>query len=71
MGNLIYDKKEIEAAIDAIVKRTMRMDLTWDWPCGVAYYGISKAYEVTGDEAYLKAMKDRVDEYIELGLPKV
>ena len=29
MGNLIYDKKEIEAAIDAIVKRTMRMDLTW------------------------------------------
>ena len=26
------------------------MDLTWDWPCGVAYYGISEAYENTGNE---------------------
>ena len=71
MSILTYDKEQIKKVMDKVVERTMRMDMTWDWPCGVAYYGISKAYEVTGDEAYLKAMKDRVDEYIELGLPKV
>ena len=71
MSVLTYDSSEIKAVMDKVVERTMRMDMTWDWPCGVAYYGISKAYEVTGDETYLKVMKDRVDEYIELGLPKV
>ena len=45
MLKLEYDKKEIEGVIDKIVKKTMNMDLTWDWPCGVAYYGISDAYE--------------------------
>ena len=48
MLKLEYDKKEIEEVIDKIVKKTMNMDLTWDWPCGVAYYGISDAYEKTG-----------------------
>ena len=48
----------------------MRMDMTWDWPCGVAYYGICEAYEVTKNERYLQLVKDRVDEYIELGLPR-
>lgn len=72
MAGLEYDKKHVEELIDKIVLRTMRMDLTWDWPCGVAYYGISRAYEVTKNEKYLNLMKDRVDEYIdELGLPKV
>ena len=47
MLKLEYDKKEIEGVIDKIVKKTMNMDLTWDWPCGVAYYGISDAYEKT------------------------
>lgn len=69
--NLDFDKKQIEQVIDKIVKRTMNMDLTWDWPCGVAYYGISEAYEKTKNEEYLKLLKDRVDELIELGLPKV
>ena len=69
MAQLEYDKKEIEGLVDKIVTRTMRMDMTWDWPCGVAYYGISKAYEVTKNEKYLNLVKDRVDEYIELGLP--
>ena len=71
MAGLEFDKKEIEEILDRIVKRTMRMDLTWDWPCGVAYYGISTAYEVTGNEEWLQLMKERIDEYIELGLPKV
>ncbi len=71
MLKLEYDKKQIEEVIDKIVKKTMNMDLTWDWPCGVAYYGISQAYEKTGKEEYLTLLKDRVDELIELGLPKV
>ncbi len=69
MAGLIYNREEIEKLMDKIVERTMRMDMPWDWPCGVAYYGISKAYEVTGNEKYLKLMKDRIDEYLELGLP--
>lgn len=69
MAGLVYNKQEIEELVDKIVERTMRMDMTWDWPCGVAYYGISKAYEVTGNEKYLNLMKDRIDEYMELGLP--
>ena len=71
MLKLEYDKKQIEEVIDKIVKKTMNMDLTWDWPCGVAYYGISDAYEKTGKEEYLNLLKDRVDELIDLGLPKV
>ena len=69
MAGLEFDKKEIEGLVDKIVERTMRMDMVWDWPCGVAYYGISRAYEVTKNEKYLNLVKDRVDEYIELGLP--
>ena len=45
--NLDFNKEQIEDVIDRIVDRTMKMDLTWDWPCGVAYYGISEAYEKT------------------------
>ena len=71
MLRLAYDKQEILEVIDKIVKRTMKMDLTWDWPCGVAYFGIADAYEKTGNEEYLKLLKDRVDELIDLGLPKV
>lgn len=69
MAGLEYDKKEIGELIDRIVSRTMKMDLMWDWPCGVAYYGISRAYEVTKNEKYLNLMKVRIDEYMDLGLP--
>ena len=69
MANLTYDKKEVENAIDQIVKRTMRMDLTWDWPGGVAYYGVCEAYLATGKKEYIEMLKERIDEYIELGLP--
>lgn len=71
MLKLEFDKKQIEEVVDTIVHKTMNMDLTWDWPCGVAYYGISYAYEKTKKEEYLSLLKDRVDELIELGLPKV
>lgn len=71
MLKLEYDKKQIEDVVDRIVKKTMNMDLTWDWPCGVAYYGIGEAFEKTGRQEYLRLLKDRVDELIELGLPTV
>ena len=71
MLKLEFDRAEIEAVVDKIVKKTMNMDLTWDWPCGVAYYGIANAYEKTGKKEYLDLLKARVDELIELGLPKV
>lgn len=71
MLNLDYDEKQIEEVIDKIVKKTMNMDLTWDWPCGVAYYGICEAYKNTGKKEYLDVLKERVDELIELGLPRV
>lgn len=47
MGKLEYNKANLEEQMDKIVARTMRMDMTWDWPCGVAYYGIAEAYEAT------------------------
>ena len=69
MAQLIFDRQQVLQAIDAVVERTMRMDLTWDWPCGVAYYGISEAYEATGEQRYLDLVKSRVDELMDLGLP--
>ena len=69
MINLNFDRKQVEDAIDAVVERTMRMDMTWDWPCGVAYYGIMQAYEATGKQRYFDLVRARVDEYLEIGLP--
>jgi len=66
---LKFDEEQIYEAIDKVVKRTMSMDLTWDWPCGVAYYGVSRAYEVTKKQEYLDMLKNWTDEYLELGLP--
>lgn len=69
MGKLIYDKEEILGAIDKIVERTKRMDMSWDWPCGVAYYGLATAYETTGNKEYIEFLKERIDELIDIGLP--
>ncbi len=66
---LTYNRNEILDAIDRVVKKTMTMDLTWDWPCGVAYYGIGEAYKATGNKEYIDFLKNWVDEYIEMGLP--
>lgn len=66
---LSVDASLIRAKIDGVVHRTMDMDMTWDWPCGVAYYGIARAYETTGEKAYLDFLVRRVGEYMEIGLP--
>ena len=69
MTDLNFDRRQVEDAVDAVVERTMRMDMTWDWPCGVAYYGIMQAYEATGKQRYFDLVRERVDEYLEIGLP--
>lgn len=69
MLKLNYDKEEIIKVIDKVVRKTMTMDLTWEWPCGVAYYGVSRAYKATGNKEYLDMLIKWTDEYIELGLP--
>ncbi|TYP73354.1 unsaturated rhamnogalacturonyl hydrolase [Paenibacillus methanolicus] len=63
------DSSELKQTIDRVVEYTFGMDLTWDWPGGVAYYGVSRAFEVTGEQAYLERMAAWVDEYMEAGLP--
>jgi len=70
MLNINYDKNHLLEVIDKVVNKTMKMDLVWDWPCGVAYYGVSEAYKVTKKEAYLDLLKKWTDEYVELGLPE-
>jgi unsaturated rhamnogalacturonyl hydrolase len=60
---------DITALIDRVVRRTMQIDFTWDWPCGVAFYGICQAFAVTGNQEYLDFLVGWVDEYLEIGLP--
>lgn len=69
MLKITCNEQEIIRKIDLVVNKTMSMDLEWSWPCGVAYYGISKVYEVLKNKTYLELLKSRIDEYIELGLP--
>lgn len=69
MIKLNINQETLLQKIDAVVRKTMAMDLTWDWPCGVAYYGICEAYAAVGEDAYIRMLKERVDEYIALGLP--
>jgi unsaturated rhamnogalacturonyl hydrolase len=71
MGDILLgvDDGLLKRNIDLVVRRTMDMDMTWDWPCGVAYYGISRAYETTGEQDYIDFLAKRVDEHLEIGLP--
>jgi len=65
------EKVDLNVLIERVTDYTLDMDLTWDWPCGVAYYGVSRAYEATGNKRYLERMIAWVDEYVEAGLPPV
>ncbi|AIQ45511.1 rhamnogalacturonyl hydrolase [Paenibacillus sp. FSL R7-0273] len=60
---------DLKKVTDSVVNYTLGMDLTWNWPCGVAYYGVSRAFEVTGEQSYLERMAGWCAEYIEAGLP--
>lgn len=64
-----YDREQILNVIQNVTRKTLDMDLTWDWPCGVAYYGVARAYQTTGNQEILDRLVKWADEYIELGLP--
>jgi len=66
---LDFDKKLVLSKIDKVVNKTLSMDLIWDWPCGVAFYGISRAYEASENEEYIQGLKNAVDMRIDVGLP--
>lgn len=69
MIKIDYDREQLYSVIDKIVNKTLSMDLVWEWPCGVAYYGVSEAYLVTKNEQYLETLKRWTDDYITIGLP--
>ncbi|WP_248925132.1 glycoside hydrolase family 88 protein [Paenibacillus hamazuiensis] len=71
MPALEFDEKQILEAIDRVVQRTFQMDFNWDWPGGVAFYGVTEAYEATGKQEYIDMLKAWVDEQLEDGLPKL
>jgi unsaturated rhamnogalacturonyl hydrolase len=71
MGNPILglDRGEIGELIGRIAGRTMRMDFDWNWPAGVAFYGLCRAWESTRDDAYMDYLAAWTEEYLEVGLP--
>lgn len=69
MIKLEFEAEQVYDAIDRVVQKTMQMDMPWEWPCGVAYYGISEAFSLTRKEEYLSLLRARIDEFIALGLP--
>lgn len=71
MPKLQFDENEIRSVIDRVVQRTFQMDFSWDWPGGVAFYGVTEAYEATGKQEYLELLRKWVDEHLEDGLPKL
>ncbi|MFB9330504.1 glycoside hydrolase family 88 protein [Paenibacillus aurantiacus] len=71
MPPLMFDEKQIQDVIDRVVERTFRMDFSWDWPGGVAFYGVAEAYEATGNQRYIELLQAWVDEKLEDGLPKL
>lgn len=71
MPPLVFDEHEIKDAIDRVVNRTFNMDFNWDWPAGVAFYGVCEAYEATGNQSYIDLLRAWVDEQLEDGIPKL
>ncbi|QKS69747.1 glycoside hydrolase family 88 protein [Paenalkalicoccus suaedae] len=71
MPKLEFNEQEIRDVIDSVVERTFNMDYPWDWPGGVAFYGITEAYKATGKSEYMDRLKDWIDQELEDGLPRL
>jgi unsaturated rhamnogalacturonyl hydrolase len=69
MAAFAPDSGELRSLMDRIVTRTTGIDFSWDWPGGVAFYGVCRAYETTGEQRWLECAKAWVDEHIDAGLP--
>ncbi len=63
------ENRILREKIDLVVRRTMAMDFAWDWSAGVAFYGISRAWEVLKEQEYLDYLVGWVDDYLERGIP--
>lgn len=63
-------KEQICKQMKQVFVRTTEMDFSWNWSAGVAFYGIVRAWEVTGETEYIEYLKEWVDAYIEAGIPK-
>lgn len=65
------DTQSVEDVMHAVAARTMRMDLAWDWPAGVAFYGLARASEATGLPEYVDFLVRWSNERLKKGLPKL
>ncbi len=63
-------REQLLSVTEAVAKKTMTMDLTWEWPCGVAYYGLCCVYGLTGNGEYLDFLVRWTEKYKQLGLPE-
>lgn len=71
--------KQAEALLEKVFQRMVaankdnsndHMDFeTWEWPVGVALYGLFKYYRLTGREDYMAFMTDWFDRHLRVGLP--
>ena len=71
MPKLKLNEQTVKDAIDRVTDCVFRMDFTWDWAAGVAFYGVSKAHEATGEARYLESLIRWTDEQLEEGLPRL
>ncbi|GAE32642.1 glycoside hydrolase family 88/105 protein [Alkalihalobacillus hemicellulosilyticus] len=69
MKPLVANEEQLLQVIDRMVERTFTVDYSWDWPAGVAFYGVGIAFRATGKEQYIERLQEWVDEYIAFGLP--
>jgi unsaturated rhamnogalacturonyl hydrolase len=73
------ERDRLEAYLKAVFDRMVNangansnthMDFdTWEWPVGVAMFGLYKYYKGTGNDQYIKLMLDWYERHIAKGLP--
>lgn len=63
------DSNTLPELIDNIVRRTMQMDMAWDWPAGVALYGVGRAWQTLRRQEYLDYLVQWTDLHMKNGLP--
>jgi unsaturated rhamnogalacturonyl hydrolase len=76
--HLSYDRAALESAALRAARKAFAMDLDWGWPSGVAFYGVTRAWEALGgagdsaagaSDGFLRDLGAWVDEYLGYGLP--
>lgn len=71
MDNKNTRSNTIPELIDAITHRTMLMDLAWDWPAGVALYGVGRAWQTLRRQEYLDYLVQWTDTHLQNGIPRL